>query len=122
MTVEQRFDPVLSAQQYHAARAWDVFQCLGFPHELGMYKHPNILLLCPQALTRKLLQPSAAVCAAAASHTCKASLVRPLCFSTLRAAALMRVFVITIGTANENLAEKQCNDESLRLFLMAFQP
>ena len=50
MTVEQQFDPVLSAQQYHAARAWGVFQCLRFFYEMGMYKHPNISLLYPQVL------------------------------------------------------------------------
>lgn len=61
MTVEQQFDPVLSAQQNHAARAWDVFQCLRFYHEMGMYKHHNILLLYPQVLSHEMSPPSEAV-------------------------------------------------------------
>ena len=68
MTVEQQFDLVLSAQQYHAARAWDVFQCLRLSHEMGMYKHPNILLLYPQGLNHNTPQPSAAEHAAVAPH------------------------------------------------------
>ena len=74
MTVEQQFDPVLSAQQYHAARAWDVFQCLRFFYEMGMYKHPNILVLYPQVLNHEMSPPSAAVRAAAAPRTSNAFL------------------------------------------------
>ncbi len=42
MTVEQRFDAVLSAQQFMQLEPGVCFSAWDSPHELGMYKHPDM--------------------------------------------------------------------------------
>ena len=70
MTVEQRFDLVLSAQQFMQLDSGLCFSARDFPYEQGMYKHPNIRVCarrCSAVRTRIMLplwKRTAALCTA----------------------------------------------------------
>ncbi len=72
MTVEQRFDLVLSAQQFMQLDSGLCFSARDFPYEQGMYKHPNIRICarrCSAVRTR-------ITAAALEAHCYGASVVR----------------------------------------------
>ena len=76
MTVEQRFDLVLSAQQFMQLDSGLCFSAPDFPHEQGMYKHPNIRV-CAR---RRSAVRTRMTAAAREAHCCAlygAAVVRP---------------------------------------------
>lgn len=130
MTVEQRFDLVLSAQQIMQLDSGLCFSARESPYEQGMYKHPNIRV-CARRCSAVCMRITAAAWEAHCYALYGASVVRPFAMCPWLACkcrdVLPRVLsrwpvLMCLVQAVLVWQQKQRDDETLRLFLMALQP